>query len=410
MSNNFRPGSPFKSIVHIDMDAFFASIEQRDRRGLRGKPVVVGAAPKGGRGRGVVSTCSYEARKFGIHSAMPISSAYKRCPGAIFLPVNMDKYRYESEEIYKLLYQFTPEIEPVSIDEAFLDITGSYHLFSTAFDTCVAIKKKIKEERQLVSSIGLAPNKMLAKIASDLSKPDGLLVVRPEEIRQFLEPLSIDKIWGLGKKGKEVLNRRGIYKIRDLVRLGDEEMRRLFGKNGELFYKLARGIDEREVEGVQEPKSVSNEITFEEDTCDCDLIESSLSFLCEKVSTRLRKNNLKGRTVSIKVRLADFSTRTRSMTLIKGTNFNDIIYKAAYSLYRNLRVGGRVRLVGVKVSELIPAKTRDSFLDNKRDERFENLYKAIEKINNKFGGGSVSSAKSSYFKLNVSKYNPNDAL
>ncbi|MCX5715697.1 MAG: DNA polymerase IV [Candidatus Omnitrophica bacterium] len=195
-----------KLIVHVDMDAFFAAIEQRDNPELRGRAVVVGADPKAGKGRGVVSTCSYEARRFGIHSAMPISAAYKRCPDAAYLPVDIPKYSRVSRQIYKILYEFTPDIEPVGIDEAFLDITGSFHLFKTPLNTCLLLKAGIKEKTGLTASLGLAPTKTAAKIASDLKKPDGMVEVKPEGLLDFLWPLEIRRLWGLGAKTEQILN------------------------------------------------------------------------------------------------------------------------------------------------------------------------------------------------------------
>ncbi len=196
-----------RCIAHVDMDAFFASIEERDNPSLKGKPVIVGADPKKGKGRGVVSACSYEVRKFGIHSAMLISIAYRQCPSGIFLPVDIKKYSGVSREIYEILYNFTPEIQPISIDEAFLDITGSYRLFGTPRDVCLLIKSRIKGETLLTASIGLAPTKMAAKIASDLEKPDGMVEVRPENLLDFLQPLDASRLWGLGKKTEALLKK-----------------------------------------------------------------------------------------------------------------------------------------------------------------------------------------------------------
>ena len=237
-----------RCIIHVDMDAFFASVEQRDDPALRGRPVVVGSDPKAGKGRGVVSTCSYEARKYGIHSAMPISIAYKKCPQAVFLPVDMEKYAEASAKIHEILYSFSPDIEPISIDEAFLDITGSYHLFGTPVETCRLIKEKIKKYTGLTASIGLAPTKMAAKIASDLDKPDGLVEVTEEKLLDFLRPLDVRKIWGLGPKCEAELQRLGIQTIGDLARMDPDHLTGTFGKVGLEFWRLANGIDERPVE------------------------------------------------------------------------------------------------------------------------------------------------------------------
>ncbi len=382
-----------KYIVHVDMDAFFAAVEQRDNPALAGEPVVVGSDPKAGEGRGVVSTCSYEARKFGIHSAMPISVAYRRCPKAAFLPVDMEKYAKVSEQIYEILYQFSPRIEIISIDEAFIDITGSHHLFGGQVKTCQAIKAKIKQETGLTASVGLAPTKMAAKIASDLRKPDGLVEVKKNKLLEFLWPLKIDKLWGVGAKSKVILNNMGIRTIGDLAKTDLERLKEIFGRSGEHFWQLAQGIDERDVESDDEVKSLSNETTFGKDTASKPKIEAALIKLSEKVSGRLRRAGLKGRTVTLKIRLEGFCTYTRAMTLVGATNFSDTIYKAIKKLFENFDLGGRkVRLVGVKVSNLMPEGVRDSLFDNSTQKKQENIHKAIDKIKKKFGSHSIQRA------------------
>ncbi|MCK5492981.1 MAG: DNA polymerase IV, partial [Candidatus Omnitrophica bacterium] len=301
-----------KFIAHVDIDAFFAAVEQRDNVEYQGKPVVIGADPKKGNGRGVVSTCSYEARDFGIHSAMPISFAYRKCPHAIFLPVDMVKYHNISQKFFKLLYEFTPVVEPVSIDEAFLDISGSYHIFGTVLKTCQDIKTRIKNELGLTVSVGVGPTKTSAKIASDLNKPDGLVEVIKDKLLEFLWPLNIKKLWGVGVKGKVVLNNIGIKTIGDLARLNQEEVMRILGKNGLDLWFLANGIDERIVEKIEKVKSISHEHTFQKDVNNKEVIENFLINLSEKVSSRLRENELKAKVITLKVRLDDFSTYTRS--------------------------------------------------------------------------------------------------
>ena len=379
-----------KFIVHVDMDAFFAAIEQRDNPKLKGRPVVVGADPKGGNGRGVVSTCSYEARKFGIHSAMPISTAYRKCPNAVFLPVDMEKYSDVSRQIYELLYGFTPDIEQISIDEAFLDISGTYHLFGAPLNTCLAIKSRIKSETQLTASVGLAPTKMAAKIASDLKKPDGMVEVTQEGLLGFLCPLDIRKIWGLGEKSEVILNNAGIKTIGDLAKRDVEEVISLFGKNGEHFWRLANGIDTREVQTENEAKSVSNEITFDKDTLDKKKIETALTMLCEKVSRRLRQEGFKGRTVTLKIRLEGFHTYTRAATMSKTTNFTDILLQEIKRLYNNFELQNKkVRLLGVKVSNLCPSDFKDSLFSERDDDKRENIHRAVDKIKEKFGDESI---------------------
>lgn len=377
-------------IVHIDMDAFFAAIEQRDNPAYRLKPVVVGADPKGGRGRGVVSTCSYEARRYGIHSAMPISIAYRKCPHAIFLGVDMDKYSAVSDRIYSILYKFTPDIEPVSIDEAFLDITGSYHLFRTPIETCLLIKKEIKKETGLIASCGLAPTKMAAKIASDLKKPDGMVEVPEEGLLGFLWPLSVRKIWGLGEKTEKILNSMGIYTIGDLAKRDPKEIAPIFGKNGEELLNLANGMDERPVLTEGEAKSISNENTFESDTIDKEKVKGVLMALSEKVSGRLRHENLKARTITLKIRLKGFRTYTRSATLLDPTNFTDMIYKEIARLYDGFEYrDAPVRLVGVKATNFSSSYFRVGLFEEETSGKLEKTHKAIDMITRRFGEGSI---------------------
>jgi nucleotidyltransferase/DNA polymerase involved in DNA repair len=382
-----------KFIVHVDMDAFFAAIEQRDNPALRGKPVVVGADPKNGKGRGVVSTSSYEARKFGIHSAMPISAAYRKCPHAAFLPVDMGKYHSVSRRIYNIFYEFTPEVEPISIDEAFLDITGSFHLFGTPRETCSLIKSRIKKETRLTSSVGLAPTKMAAKIASDLEKPDGFVEVPACGLVEFLRPLDISKIWGLGKKSEVILRKSGINTVGELADRDRGELVGIFGKCGAHFWDLANGIDERSVETEHEAKSIGNEITFERDTREKRVIQGTLMRLCEKVSNRLRREGLKGKTVTLKIRLEGFKTYTRAVTLEGGTNFADVLYKEVEKLYNRFdRNERRVRLLGVQVSNFSQMYFRDTLFLESADEKREKVHKALDNIKNRFGDTAIKRA------------------
>ena len=372
------------------MDAFFSSIEERDQPSLRGKPVVVGADPRAGRGRGVVSTCSYEARKYGIHSAMPISVAYRKCPEAVFLPVDMDKYAQVSAQIYKILYSFSPDVEPVSIDEAFLDITGSYHLFGSPIETCRTIKVKIRRLTELTASVGLAPTKMAAKIASDIDKPDGLVEVTEKGLLDFLRPLEVRRIWGLGKKGEEILGKAGIRTIGDLGNRTPKELTAIFGKTGLDFWRMANGIDERPVERALEARSISNEVTFDVDTIEVPKIESALMTLCEKVSGRLRAAGLKCRTMTLKIRLADFSTFTRSVTVGNATNFIDILYRTVKAVYKDFDTKGKsVRLLGVRCANFCPANLQDSLFADSGEVKSEARHKALDRIKNKFGENSI---------------------
>ncbi|MFA6142894.1 MAG: DNA polymerase IV [Candidatus Omnitrophota bacterium] len=381
-------------IIHVDMDAFFASIEERDRPELKGKPIVVGADPKGGKGRGVVSACSYAARKCGIHSAMPISIAYKKCPECIFLPVDFEKYSSVSSKIVEILGGFSPELEQVSVDEAFLDITGTHKLFGTPHETCLKIKERIKKETGLTASIGLAPNKMTAKIASGLKKPDGLVEVKKEDLISFLGPLDVGLIWGVGPKAKEELSRIGINTIGDLAARSKDELISLFGKNGEWFWEVSHGIDESEVITEHETKSISNESTFDEDTADRRLIEKELASLSELVADRLREGEIKARTITLKIRLEGFRTYTRSTTLQEPTNFTEDMMKAVRKLYEDFEIKKiRVRLVGVRASNLSLVDEPDLFR-TKPSVKTEALHKAIDRIKTRFGKSSISRASS----------------
>jgi len=376
-------------IAHVDMDAFFASVEQRDNPSYKGRPVIVGSAPKGGKGRGVVAACSYEARKYGIHSAMPISIAYRKCPDAVFLPPRMDKYAQASDEILEILENFTPDIEPISIDEAFIDITGSYRHFGTPEETCRKIKAGIKKKTGLTASIGLAPNKMTAKIASDIEKPDGLVIVKKDDLLKFLHPIPIGRLWGVGEKTEKALKEMGIYTIGDLAKKKIETLEEFFGKNGVHAWELANGIDPRDVEMSDIVKSISNEHTFEKDTLDENEIYDVLMFLSEKVARRLRKAELKGKTITLKIRLSDFKTFTRAITLPVSTNFVDVIYKKVREKLKEFNLNKKaVRLLGVKVSNFSGSSwTEDLFED---DIKKEKVHKAWGKILDKFGEGAIS--------------------
>lgn len=376
-------------IVHVDMDAFFAAVEQRDNPVYRGKPVIVGADPKEGHGRGVVSTCSYEARKFGVHSAMPISIAYRKCPDAIFLPVDMEKYCRVSRQILGIFNSFTPRVEAVSIDEAFLDISDTYQLFGSPLDTCRTIKERIKKETGLSASVGLAPTKMAAKIASGLKKPDALVEVTQKGLLDFLHPLNVGTLWGVGKKTRDSLSSLGIVTIGDLAKRSKIELVGLFGKNGEWFWEMSKGIDTSEVDSEREAKSISNESTFEKDTRNSELILSELSYLCEQVSDRLRALNLKCRTITLKIRLESFETHTRALTLGDPTNFTEALFGTVKRLFIEFGAAERkVRLVGVKVSNFSRADELKLFSD-KNDLRKEKLSNAVTTIRGKFGCDSI---------------------
>lgn len=373
-------------IAHIDMDAFFAAVEQRDNPSLLGKPVVVGADPKEGRGRGVVSTCSYEARVYGIHSAMPISKAYRLCPQAVYLPPDFRKYKAASQKIFTILERYTPDIEPISIDEAFLDITGTFHLHGTPVALARCLKADIHREVNLVASIGIAPVKMVAKIASDVSKPDGLLEVLPQEVQGFLAPLPVERLWGVGKKSKEILNRLGVFRIADLLKLSKEKARGLLGEQGLHLLDLAAGIDPRTVSVHDDVKSVSHEYTFDTDEADPQKVVRILFILSQKVSRRLRKEGLKGRTVTVKVRLESFQTFTRAVTLDRRTNFVDLIDRNARQMFQAFfKAGMKIRLIGVRVTGFEDPYVSDGLFTDPSDDKKEKVHHALDVLKDKFG-------------------------
>jgi DNA polymerase-4 len=377
------------------MDAFFASVEQRDDPSLRGRPVIVGADPRGGRGRGVVAACSYEARPFGIRSAMPISQAYARCPQAVYLRGDHSKYQAESDRLFAILERFTPDLEPISIDEAFLDISHSYSLFGTPVQTCRRIKEAIKVETGLTASVGLAPNKMTAKIASDLGKPDGLVIVTPESLVDFLQPLPVERLWGVGEKTRRALERLGIRTVGELARTERTTLARRLGQAGDHLWRLANGLDPRPVETSDEVKSVGNEHTFDSDVDDLGMMLDVLMALSEHVSARLREEGFRGRTVTLKVRLADFSTFTRATTLAQPTNFAEDVFRPAAARLREFAPRQKVRLLGVSVSKLtLPSDPPGLFQRPlPHQEKKESLHRALDAIRKKFGEEAVRRRK-----------------
>lgn len=379
-------------IAHIDLDAFFAAVEQRDNPSLRGKPVVIGADPRGGQGRGVVSTASYEARKYGIHSAMPISTAYKRCPHAVFLPVNGEKYSRVSRQVFAILEEFTPHIQPVSIDEAFMDLSGSFHLFGGELAAARRLKERIRQETGLTASVGMAPVKYVAKIASDYNKPDGLLWVQEQDMLEFLHGLDIGKLWGVGPKTKEALQQKKIFTVKDLARISLDDMVKAFGQHGAHLYNLAHGIDPREVVDDDGIKSVSHEHTFDQDTSDRDELEKVLLVLSEKTSRRLRRHELKGKTVTVKIRLQGFKTYTRARTLPEKTNFCDTIFRTAKDIFREFSPQQPVRLLGVRVSNFEEEYVQESLFSKDADEKNEKIHQVIDLIKDKFGEKAIHRA------------------
>ncbi len=375
------------------MDAFFAAVEQLDNPQYRGKPLIVGADPKGGKGRGVVATCSYEAREYGIHSAMPISHAYRRCPHGIYVPGRHKRYSELSRAMIAILKDFTPVIQKISIDEAFMDVTGSLGLFGDAMTIAQAVMKRIRTELKLTASIGIAPNKFLAKIASDLDKPDGLVVVLPGHERSFLEDLPIFRLWGVGKKTEAALTQMGIQTIGQIARLSETALNKRFGKWGNALWRLSHGIDDRPVESVDVQKSISQERTFYEDTDDQQEIEQTLFHLAESLSRLMRKDHLKGRTITLKIRFEDFSTFTRSKTFADFIDSTQIIKGVALSMYRRFNKSRKkVRLLGIGVSQLNSVSGEQLGLFDQEAPLNTKLTRLLDSLQDKFGEDAVKRA------------------
>lgn len=344
-------------ILHVDMDHFFTAIEEREHPEFKGKPVVVGADPKEGKGRGVVSTCNYEARKFGVRSGMPISKAWKLCPQAVYLPVNYDLYTKVSERIMGILRRYANKFESWGIDEAFLDITSKVKGYAEAEMLARQIKKEILEKEGLTCSIGIGPNKLVAKIASDYQKPNGLTVVKAEDVEKFLEPLPARKLLWVGRKTEQKLRAMGIKTIGDLARYDPTVLTEAFGNVGKQLYLMAHGVDKSEVEERGEIKSVSREKTFEVDTADFNLMTETLDGLAEEIHGDLLKSNLYFKTVTVKVRYENFETHTHSKTLSFITNRLDDLRKTAKELLQAyVNPYRKIRLIGVRVSSFVSAE------------------------------------------------------
>lgn len=389
-----------KYILHVDMDAFFASIEQRDNPEYRNKPLIVG-----GRTRGVVSTCSYEARKFGVHSAMPIFEAKRKCPQGIFIQPRGKVYSEVSKQIHAILQNYSPLVEMASIDEAYLDITGLENLLGTPIDIAHALQDEIFiKTNGLTCSIGIAPIKFLAKIASDEKKPHGIFMISYEDMPNYLKELSIVKIPGVGKRFSEELKKLGIKKCADVCCLDKAFWEQKFGKAGIMLYDRASGIDNREVEPYTERKSESAETTLEENVTDKTVLKKWLLVHAERVGTRLRKHSLKGRTINIKIKFADFKQITRQLTLDKQTNATDTIYQNACLLLDDIVLTKPVRLIGLGVSgfeELIENKQLSLFsmLEEKEEtkemleEKRNHLDAALDVLREKYGKSAVIRGK-----------------
>jgi len=342
-----------RTIVHVDMDAFYASVEQLDHPEYRKKPIVVGADPRQGKGRGVVSAASYEARSFGIHSAMPISHAFRKCPHAVFVRPRMRRYAEVSQGVMETLGEFSPLLEQISIDEAFLDCTGTETLFGPPHTLASAIKARIAEKTSLSASVGIAPNKSIAKIASEIGKPDGLVICEGGKEREFLSRLPLSLLWGAGKKTVSLLESFGYRNIGDVADAPVHLLVEKLGKVGIHLWNLANGIDDRPVEPWSSRKSISEEVTFDRDISSVQYIEKVLFKIADSLSRKMRSLHISGRTVALKIRLEGFHTYTRSFSFSEALNDTARIREQAVSLFRKFdRCGKKVRLVGIAVSNL----------------------------------------------------------
>jgi DNA polymerase-4 len=371
-----------RRILHIDLDAFFVSVEQALAPKLRGKPVIVGGRPDR---RGVVASASYEARVFGIRAGMSLAQAYRLCPQAFFLQGSFSAYREASEKFMTILADFSPGLEPGGLDEAYLDITGC-ELFGTPFELASTIKSRIKKELELIASVGIASCKVVAKIASDFGKPDGLIEVAEGEEKDFLAPLPVASLPGVGKKTEESLKAMGIKTIGQLAGLPLEMMKNRFGSFGLMLHHHANCIDNRQIESPGRAKSISRETTFAEDTSDRTFLQSMLHYLCERVGAELRQETKNARTITLKLRYSDFVTITRSFSTKTAVDADEVIFAGAVKLLERTLAANRkpVRLIGVGVSNLVTYGKQLNMLDfNPR--RLEHLDKAIDRIRNKYG-------------------------
>ncbi|MBI9075373.1 MAG: DNA polymerase IV [Desulfatibacillum sp.] len=379
-------------IIHVDMDAFYASVEVMDNPKLKGQCVVVGGAGN----RGVVCSASYEARKLGVRSAQPIVTARKLCPHGIFLDVRRPRYLEVSQTVFGIFKRFTPLVEPISLDEAFLDVTNSTRLFGSGEEMAAAIRRRIEEALGITASAGVAKNKLVAKIASDICKPDGLQVVHPEETQAFLDPLPISRLWGVGPAARDKLRALGVKTIRDARKLSRELLSANFGKNGDVIHAFSRGIDKRTVDPPGAAKSIGREITFEHNVVQLEEAYKRLLYLSERVARRMRQEGLTGRTVNIKVKYADFVQVTRSATLETPTDDPGLIYSQARELLKKTLVGSKpVRLIGVTLSQLVlPGQAWQPGLFENPDTaiRRKKLNQALDGIWDRFGSGAVEPA------------------
>jgi DNA polymerase IV len=378
-----------RKIIHVDMDAFFAQIEQRDNPGYKNKPLIVG----GPLNRGVVSTASYEARKYGIHSGMPISRAKKLCPEGLFIPVNMEKYLRESMIIRSIFYNFTPLVEVIGCDEGFLDVTGCEKLFGDALEIAKKIKGRIYESTNLTSSAGLGPNKFLAKLASNMGKPNGLTVLENTgRILRKIRLLPVSYIHGVGHVTNKELESMGIYTIGDLADTPVEIIEARFGEPGRMMHDMSNGIDNRKVNPNPEVKSIGREITYRKDINDLSTLKSTLLLLSQKIAINMKYRGYRGKIITLKLRFSNFRTITRRAVLGENTYGIFDIYRATVSLLKSMDLNhNKIRLIGASVSGLERISEPGSLIYNKNNGN-ENLTEAIDAISNKFGENKVTLA------------------
>ena len=389
------------TILHVDMDAFYASVEVRDNPSLAGLPVCVGGPASG---RGVISAASYEAREFGVHSAMPSAQARRLCPQLVLLPPDFDRYTEASRQIMAIFQRYTPLVEPLSLDEAFLDVTGCERLFGDAIDVGHRIKQDILAETGLVASVGVATSKFLAKLASDLDKPNGFRVIRAHEIREVLDPLPVSKIFGVGERTAKRLEQLGVHTVGDLAGKPREEVTREFGASGMWIHDLAHGIDTRRVSPRREEKSHGMERTFAEDIADREELKLFLLQFCEEVAFGLRGKGLRGKTITLKARYSDFKTVTRTKTLDYPTNLGPRIFAVARELLDRVKPGP-LRLIGIQVSALqdVRAPIQETLFNGHHDggsrddwvktsKKLERVTGGIDKLRRKFGKDAVMPA------------------
>ena len=380
-------------IAHVDMDCFYAAVEVLDNPELAGKPVIVGSDPKGGQGRGVVSASSYQARKFGVHSAMPISQAFRLCPQGVFLPGRMQRYGQVSDQIMEILFSFTPQMQQISVDEAFLDLSGCQRIFGSPEQIGKKIKQAIRQKSGLTASVGMGSNKLIAKIASDLKKPDGLVIVTPGREAEFLSPLPLRKLWGIGPKTEQRI--KSSFKaetIGQLAAIPESSLARELGLMGEYLHQRANGVDDDPVCDEHEAKSIGRENTFDEDTADKEILLSTLLYLCDDVASNLRNSQFEGRTITLKLRYTGFETHTYSRTHSRLPATAPEIFKAAKKLFLdNWRKGEAIRLIGISVSNFDERPEQMGLFNGNgaKVAKTESLEKAVDQVRKKLGKGAI---------------------